>query len=253
MIEKDNTRQVWDSKSYQRDAGFVSKLGEGVLDWLAPQAGERILDLGCGDGALSIKIKQAGAVVVGADASDSFVTSAIELGIDAHVMDAHNLTFKNEFDAVFSNAALHWMLEPEKVIKGVHKSLKPTGRFVGEFGGFGNIAAVTTAMHGLAREMQGDAALAGPWFYPTVDEYSEMLEANGFSVEEIITFYRPTPLPQGIKAWLKVIRGPFFEQFNENEDEAYQRVMDALEPSLKNKKGNWFADYVRLRFRAHRK
>ena len=139
-----NHKQIWDTTSYQRDTGFVATYGEDVLSWLKPQPGEHILDLGCGDGVLTRKIMSSGASVVGADASEGFVETAKSAGIDAHVVDAHAMTYEAEFDAVFSNAALHWMLQPEKVIDGVARALKPSGRFVAEFGGFGNIAAVSS-------------------------------------------------------------------------------------------------------------
>lgn len=242
--------QTWDSDSYQRDTGFVSVYGEDVLQWLQPQRGERILDLGCGDGVLTRKIIETGADVVGVDASESFIESARAAGIDARPADGHDLAFSQEFDAVFSNAALHWMTRPTRVIEGVIRALKPGGRFVGEFGGFGNVAALCSAMHAVSREMGGDDALVAPWFFPTVDEYREMLEDQGLQVADIVTFYRPTPLPNGMRSWLEVMRKPFFEQFADRSEEAYEKVMAALEPSLRDHQGTWIADYVRLRFRA---
>lgn len=242
--------QQWESESYQRDTGFVSEFGSDVLSWLEPQSGERILDLGCGDGVLTQKIVSAGANVIGVDASDSFVNTARTAGLDAHVMDAHDLPFDQEFDAVFSNAALHWMLQPEKVISSVKRSLKPQGRFAGEFGGFGNVAAIITALRAVGKSMDGDPALSGRWFFPTVAQYSTLLEQQGFNVEAITTFYRPTPLPNGMKSWLKVMCSPFFEQFGDRGTEALDKVESALEPSLCDHNGQWFADYVRLRFRA---
>ena len=242
--------QRWDSKSYQRDTGFVSEYGADVLSWLEPQSHERILDLGCGDGALTKKIAETGAKVVGADASESFVRTAIESGLDARVIDAHDMPFEQQFDAVFSNAALHWMLQPHKVIGSVKKALKPEGRFVGEFGGFGNVAAITTAMRGVGSEMGGVIELADIWFFPTVEQYTAMLEEQGFEVERIVSFYRPTPLPTGMRAWLKVMCSPFFDQFGSKSDEVLEKVEAALRPSLCDHTGQWFADYVRLRFRA---
>jgi len=248
MTEADNTRQTWNTKSYQSDTGFVSKYGEGVVEWLDPKPGERILDLGCGDGKLTGKISESGAEVVGVDSSPSFIESAKSVGLDAHLMDGQSLQFDSEFDAVFTSAALHWMLEPQKVVDGVKRALKPGGRFVGEFGAFGNVAAVSSAMRAVGDAMGGNVALAGPWFFPTTEQYRDILEASGFEVRDIISFARPTPLPNGMKAWLGVMRAPFFEQFGRREEEAYEKVLSALKPSMCDHKGKWFADYVRLRF-----
>jgi trans-aconitate methyltransferase len=232
----------------------VSAYGADVLSWLEPQPDQRILDLGCGDGVLTHKIAESGARVVGVDASESFIETAKASGLDAHVVDAHTLTFDQEFDAVFSNAAMHWMLQPDKVIDGVNRALKPGGRFVAEFGGFGNVAAIVTAMHAVGKEMGGDVSLASRWFFPTTDQYRDMLEQGGFQVEEITSFYRPTPLPTGMRAWLKVMSRPFFDQFGgERSEEALDRVEDALRYSMCDHQGQWFADYVRLRFRARLK
>ena len=244
------SKQTWDSKSYQRDTGFVSVYGEDVLAWLDAKPSESILDLGCGDGALTQKIVATGATVIGVDASESFVETAQAAGLDVRLGNGHELDFEAEFDAVFTNAALHWMLEPEKVIDGVARALKPGGRFVGEFGGFGNVAAITTALRAVGSEMGGDLSLSGPWFFPTVAQYSSMLEQRGFAVEEATTFYRPTPLPNDIRSWLAVMRQPFFDQFGDRSEEAYEKVEAALRPSLCDHEGNWIADYVRLRFRA---
>lgn len=246
----DNSRQKWQSDSYQKSTGFVSVYGEDVLSWLDAQPDERILDLGCGDGVLTHKIVELAGDVVGVDASESFVRTACEAGLDVRLMDGHDLTFENEFDAVFSNAALHWMLQPSKVINGVRKALKPGGRFAGEFGGFGNVAAVSAAMRAVGNSMGGNSDLAGPWFYPTVSQYSSMLETGGFKVDKITTFSRPTPLPTGMRGWLQVMRKPFFEQFEDRAEEAYAKVEDALRSSLCDHEGQWIADYVRLRFSA---
>ncbi len=242
--------QTWNSKTYDKNTPFVSKFGEDVLELLAPKEGERILDLGCGNGVLTQKISEVGASVIGVDASQSFVETARIKGVDAVRMDGNALQFNQEFDAVFSNAALHWMLEPEQVLDGVAKSLKPGGRFVGEFGAFGNVAAISSAMNAVGSMMGGDASLAFPWFFPTTDQYAKMLDKAGFKVNLIRSFYRPTPLPTEIRGWLETMRAPFFEQFGSEIETAYSRVIEALRPSLCDENGNWIADYVRLRFSA---
>lgn len=247
-----NSKQVWNSDTYQFNTGFVSQLGKGVVDLLAPKSGERILDLGCGDGVLSLDIAKTGAQVVGVDSSANFVQSAIERGIDARQMNGESLEFENEFDAVFTSAALHWMLNPQPVADGVFKSLKSGGRYVGEFGGFGNIASIVTAMRAVADKMNGDISLAGPWYYPTPAAYEKLLAQSGFTRVSTNLFYRQTLLPNGIEAWLKVMRQPFFDQFGDRSDEALESVVAALKPSLYDDEGNWYADYVRLRFSAHK-
>jgi SAM-dependent methyltransferase len=243
-------RQVWSAETYARHARFVSDLAGPVLEWLAPQAGERVLDLGRGDGVLTAELARRGVSVLGIDISESLLKAAAERGVETRHMDGQNLPFDGEFDAVFSNAALHWMSNASAVIEGVFRALKPGGRFVAEFGGHGNVAAVTTAMRATAWRRGGDAALAGPWFFPSVAVYREMLEERGFRVVRIGLFPRPTPLASGMIAWLRVFRRPFFAQFGADEDVVLSEVEELLAPSLRDAKGNWTADYVRLRVEA---
>ena len=160
------------------------------------------------------------------------------------------MRFESEFDAVFSNAALHWMTRPEAVIAGVWRALKPGGRFVAEFGGHGNVAAIVTAMRAVAVRRGGDLSLAGPWFFPSVEVYRELLEAQGFIVRRIGLYPRPTPLNFGMAEWLKLFRQPFFAQFGDSAQAALDDVQDLLRPSLCDARGNWSADYVRLRVEA---
>ncbi len=243
--------QVWTADSYKKNARFVSDLGSAVLGWLAPKPGESILDLGCGDGALTQKIFATGANVLGVDLSESLLERARERGLEVREMDGEALDFSGEFDAVFTNAALHWMLKPQKVVDGVRRALKPGGRFVGEFGGHGNVAAVITAMRAAARIHGGDGELAGPWFYPTMDEFSEILVQGGFAVTRMALIPRPTPLPTGLVGWLTTFRKPFFDQYDaELREKVLQDVAELLRPSLCDTTGRWTADYVRLRFEA---
>jgi trans-aconitate methyltransferase len=243
-------RQVWNAEDYEKHARFVSDLAGPVLEWLQPQAGERILDLGCGDGVLTEELGRRGVSVLGVDVSESLLAAAAARGVETRPMDGQKLMFDGEFDAVFSNAALHWMSDADAVIDGVFRALRPGGRFVAEFGGHGNVAAVTTAMRAAARRRGGDAALAGPWFFPSVAVYREMLEERGFRVVQIGLFPRPTPLATGMIAWLKVFRRPFFAQYGAAEDQVLAEVEELLAPSLRDARGNWTADYVRLRVEA---
>ena len=243
-------QQTWAANTYNEHARFVSDLAGAVLDWLAVRPGECVLDLGCGDGVITADLARAGALVVGVDMSDSLLSAARALGVDARKMDGEALSFVGEFDAVFSNAALHWMINAEAVIAGVYRALKPGGRFVAEFGGHGNVAAVITAMRATALRRGGDQSIAGPWFYPTPHAYQIMLEQAGFAVKRIGLFPRPTLLKTGMAAWLMVMRAPFFEQFGPEKAIVLKEVEDLLRPALCDVQGNWTADYVRLRLEA---
>ena len=246
-------KQVWGAEKYEKNARFVSDMTSDVVAWLAPRKDERILDLGCGDGALTEKLVQAGAIVVGADNSEVLLFAARKRGLDVHFKDGQALDFGPEFDAVFSNAALHWMTRAEDVVKGVARALKKGGRFVAEFGGHGNVAAIVTALRATAARHGKDPALAAGWFYPTPAEYRALLEANGFSVERIGLFPRPTPLPTGLRGWLSTFRESYFEQWPDAQrEQVISEIENLLAPALRDKAGNWTADYVRLRVAAVR-
>jgi len=242
----------WSAAAYARNARFVSDLGNPVLDLLAPGPGERILDLGCGDGALTERLVAAGATVVGVDGSPDMVAAAAARGLDARLMDGHALGFEAEFDAVFSNAALHWMTEPDRVIAGVARALSPGGRFVGEFGGHGNVAAIRTAIIAvLARDYGIATTLDEIWYFPSVAEHRARLEAAGFAVEEIALIPRPTPVETGMEAWLATLAAPAMAMIPEGDRPgAKAAIADLLGPALCDAAGRWTADYVRLRFRA---
>jgi trans-aconitate methyltransferase len=243
-------RQDWQASSYDAHARFVSDLADGVMDWLAPRKGERILDVGCGDGVLTARIADAGANVIGIDSSAELLAAARARGLDVRAMDGQSLTFDGEFDAVFSNAALHWMTDAAAVVEGVKRALKPGGRFVAEFGGHGNVAAIVTAMLAVAKARHGDARLAMPWYFPSPESYRALLQSRGFRVIRIALIPRPTALPTGMAEWLKLFRGPFFEQFDSEADLALEETVDLLRPSLCSDNGGWTADYARLRVEA---
>jgi SAM-dependent methyltransferase len=168
-------------------------------------------------------------------------------------MEGHALDFVSQFDAVFSNAALHWMRKPKLVIAGVYRALRSRGRFVAELGGHGNVAAIATAMRAVSHARNGDPSLLAPWFFPTVDEYSRHLTEAGFCVKEIALVPRPTPLKTGMDGWLRTFGRSFFDQFPEPErTDVVGEVVELLWPSLCDSKGVWTADHVRLRFFADR-
>jgi trans-aconitate methyltransferase len=244
-------RQNWQARRYSATADFVSSLATPVLELLSPQPGERILDLGCGDGVLSEKIVAAGAELVAVDAAPDMVAAAITRGIDARLMPGQDLTFEREFDAVFSNAALHWMHPPDSVLAGVGRALKPGGRFVGEMGGHNNTAAILVALAAVLGRRGLDAHRLTPWYFPSAASYRKKLEGAGFSVTDIGIFPRPTVLTSGIAAWLDNFAEDFLGVLPEPDRQAARaEVADLLRPVLVDETGAWIADYVRLRFRA---
>ena len=243
---------VWDADRYDANARFVSDLGLGVLEWLNPCEGERILDLGCGDGVLTEKISAAGVSVLGIDASPDMIESAVARGTNAKVADAHALQFLSEFDAVFSNAALHWMTKPDAVIDGVAKALKPGGRFVAEFGGHGNVAAIRTALSAVIEKRFGiEDSPSTIWYFPSVAEHRARLESAGFSVQRIALIPRPTPIPSDMAEWLETLAAPVLAKVPETDRAAVRdETVRLLRPALCDHNGNWTADYIRLRFEA---
>jgi len=242
--------QRWDAERYATNAGFVPVLGESVAALLAPQPGERILDLGCGDGVLTARLSASGAQLVGADASPELVAAARARGVDAHVVDAHALAYESEFDAVFSNAALHWMRRPEEVLRGVRRALRPGGRFVAEFGGHGNVAAITTALRAAIR-LHGEADPDFAWYFPTPSEYAGLLQRHGFQVESMALLPRPTALPAGMSAWLQTFADPWLDGIASTRHAAIlATALELMAPALRDDAGAWTGDYIRLRFHA---
>jgi trans-aconitate methyltransferase len=246
--------QNWDAAQYAQQGRFVADLAGGVFDLLAPKSGERILDLGCGDGALTAKIAAAGAEVVGVDSSPSMVEAARALGLDAQVVNAESLAFDAEFDAVFSNAALHWVRDQSAMLAGVRRALKPGGRFVAEMGGQGNIAAIRVALAAVLRQWGLDAYTLENNFFPGDKEYRARLESAGFAVDQIALIPRPTPLPEsGMRGWLETFRRGLLEKLpEEHREAAIGETVALLKPVLHAEEGGWTADYVRLRFHARK-
>jgi SAM-dependent methyltransferase len=242
--------QRWDPAAYAHSAAFVPRLGRAVLDLLAVQPGERVLDLGCGDGVLTEELVARGADVVGIDSSPEMVEAARGRGIDARVGRATALGFSGEFDAVFSNAVLHWVPEAAAVADGVRNALRPGGRFVGEFGGHGNTAGICIAVQSALR-LRGIEPGPNPWYYPTAAEYAGVLEAAGFEVVSCELVPRPTPLPDGLASWLQVFGEPLLRPAPEELRAALiEEAVAIAAPSLRDHGGNWTADYIRLRFAA---
>jgi trans-aconitate methyltransferase len=227
----------WDAGLYESSSQFVWKFGGDVVSLLKPQPGERILDVGCGTGHLTADIAAAGALTFGIDASPAMIAQARQNfpKLQFQLVDAAEFQSESVYDAVFSNAALHWMLEPDRVAAAVARALKPGGRFVGEMGGKGNISAIDGAIRTNIRN-----------YYPSVSEYSAVLERNGFEVTFMTLFDRPTPLEggeKGLREWLQTFRGDNTRPVEEVESELRPRLFHD---------GRWVADYRRLRFIAVR-
>jgi SAM-dependent methyltransferase len=220
---------------------------------LAPKAGERILDLGCGTGHLAGRIAESGATVVGLDKAESMVAQARRNfpGLSLVVGDAADFAFDEPFDAVFSNAALHWMRPPEKVAACVARALKPGGRLVAEFGGKGNIARVVAAIE-LALDAMGlpQQKAKHPWYFPSVGEYASLLEAHGLQVANAALFTRPTPLEdgeRGLANWMRMLGNAYLEGMPDAvQAEVIRRTEEAMRPACWDG-ARWVADYVRLR------
>jgi len=245
--------QRWDAARYARNASFVAELGRSLLSWLTVPETARLLDLGCGDGALTAELVQRGHSVVAIDASASMVEAARARGIDAHVMDGHHITLpKASFDVVFSNATLHWLTRPREALEGVFATLKPGGEFVAEMGGHGNTRTVLAAIVA-ELEAHGATGTKSPWYFPTPAEYATELERAGFRVEQLAYFDRPTTLPGDVTQWLDMFGGTFLSQMpDERRGALLDAVRTRLRPTLQQPDGTWVLDYVRLRFRARK-
>jgi len=238
----------WDPVKYNKVADFVAKLGEPLLILLEPKLSDSILDVGCGDGSLTAKIKPLCENVLGIDASAEMVLAAKARGLNAVVKDAHDLDFNEQFDGVFSNAALHWMTTPKAVISGIYRALKPQGRFVAEFGGYGNAGKIVdTLITCLERE---GIVYQNPWYFPTSEAYCDLLVQQGFEVECIELFDRFTPLPEHLSEWLEAFGQAFFTNVDVKQK---RHIIDEVTNLVKADllvNGQWHVDYVRLRVKA---
>lgn len=244
----------WDAESYDRKHAFVFEYGEGVLSLLAPQPGERILDVGCGTGHLTSRIAASGARVIGIDSSAEMIEAARAgyPGIEFLLADAADFSFAEPFDAVFSNAALHWVERAEDAVVCMSRALKDGGRFVVEFGGHGNIARIATALERAIREVLGREVSARNYF-PRIGEYASLLERHNLEVRTAQLFDRPTRLEggeEGMRNWIAMFRGHLLEGASEaDREEILRRVEQELRPALFGD-GEWQADYRRLRITA---
>jgi len=241
----------WNPEDYARNAAFVPAMGAAVLTLLDPRAGEGILDLGCGDGVLTQRIVASGARVTGLDPDPAMLAAARARGLDVTEGDGQRLAFDAAFDAVFSNAALHWMADADAVARGVFRALRPGGRFIGECGGHGNVAAIRAGLRAVL-ECRG-LHWSETQRYASVTAWTDTLARAGFvdACAELIP--RPTPLATGMVGWLRTFRIGLLHDIAEVEREPIFGEIEAfLAPMLRDERGDWTADYVRLRFSARR-
>ena len=252
-----NVASRWSATDYAQNAAFVPGLGQAALQRLDPKPGELILDIGCGDGVLTARIAEAGARVIGFDSSEGMVEAARARGIDAFVADAETLELDRQverfgrFDAVFSNAALHWMLDPDAVASGIFEMLKEGGRFVGEMGGAGNLATLRAGLREELVERGYPVPSEDPQWYPTVEEFTRLYCVAGFTDVQAELIERPTDLPGGIAGWVRTFRAGLLDVAMVPEwdrDGVAAAIERRLAPALSRPDGTYFADYVRLRF-----
>jgi SAM-dependent methyltransferase len=233
----------WNAADYARVGGFVAELGGAALDLLDPQPGEHILDVGCGEGTLTKRIVERGATVLGIDNSPEMIAAARARGIDAVLMAAEDIPFTAEFDAAFSNATLHWVLEKEQAARAIFRALKPSGRFAGEMGGEGNLAKLREALDDeLIIRGYVPPAEASNW-YASPDEFAGVYEAAGFQQIDARLIERPTPVEHGLAEWVTTFRRGWLDRAAVPEQERAQ-----IGAAVADRLGSNIADYVRLRF-----
>ena len=248
----------WDPGLYDRKHSFVWKYGEEMVGLLAPQKGELILDLGCGTGHLTHQIAQSGARVTGIDKSAAMIERARAAYPDLEFVeaDAAEIRFPKPFDAVFSNAALHWMKPPAPVVVSIARALRSGGRLVAEFGGKGNLKAIhgamTCALEAMGKPSEGERDLR---YYPSIGEYASLLEQHGLATTYATLFDRPTLLEDGEKGlgnWIETFGGEQIRGLSANErQQLVRRVRDQLVVT-QFRNGTWIADYRRIRIIAVR-
>ncbi len=247
-------KQNWNAEKYQTEAAYVAQLGSPVVELLNPQVAEKILDLGCGDGTLTKQIADLGCQIVGVDSSPEMITLAEQKGLQAKVLAAEAVNHNQEFDAIFSNAVLHWVSDIELATSNVYRALKPGGRFVGEFGGQGNIQTLTSAISDVFSEHPQWGEFHNPWYFPSISQFSKVLDEAGFTVMYVELIPRPTPLKSGVDSWLAIFAEGITRNLDSTQKQLFRELVTSkLKPVLYSETNGWVADYVRIRFKAIKK
>lgn len=240
----------WDTQRYLDRHAFIIERGQALIDLLAPQAGEQVLDLGCGTGDIAVAIADRGAYVVGVDASPAMIDRARERfpGHDYRIADAAALPFEAEFDAVYSHAVLHWVTRASDAVHSIARSLKPGGRLVAELGGFRNCTALETAFADALKRIAG-RNYTSPWYFPRLHDYAALLESQGLVVRAAWYFDLPTPLKgeDGLRQWLIQFLPHHLDGLDDATREAVLATIEAVLKPTVWRDGMWWADYRRLR------
>lgn len=244
------TATDWDSNLYDARHGFVFGYGRDLTALLEAREGERILDLGCGTGHLTAEIAATGAHTTGIDNSPAMLQAARREypHLDFVLADAAAFSFAQPFDAVFSNAALHWVREPESAAGCVARALRKGGRFVAEMGGRGNVASLIEALREAAWEI-AQAPSTHAWYFPSVGEYAALLERHGLAVQSAALFDRPTELEgeEGLAKWLEMFGAAMLSEVPAPlRGQVVEHAAERLAPHI-FRDGRWYADYRRLR------
>jgi trans-aconitate 2-methyltransferase len=248
--------KMWDVNLYEQKHAFVYEFGKGLIPLLQPQPGELILDLGCGTGHLTHAIAESGAHVIGIDSSASMIETARSTypQLEFHVADARDFSFASPFDAIFSNATLHWIIEADQVARCISASLKPGGRFIAEFGGKDCVATIRTAIQESFQEIMQREVDFG-WYFPSIGEYASILEKQDLVVRSALLFDRPTPLEDGemgLRNWIQMFVDRVFHNVS---DDIKQQILARTEEKTRDRlfnNGQWIADYTRLRIVAYK-
>ena len=251
-MKKTEETNKWNPERYNKHTHFVSALALPVVDLLAPQTGEQILDVGCGEGTLAMEIERRGAKVVGIDMSQEMVDFSKSKGLEVYVGTVTDLPYASLFDGVFSNAVLHWVKDARIAVQNIAKVLKPGGRFVCEFGGEGNAYHLVSAMEEVFANYPDFGVFDNPWYFPSVEAYKSLLESEGFDVEYIEIIPRPTPMDD-ISNWLDIFSNGVTSNLTQEQFEVFKKESTKILKTKIYSEEGWMLDYKRLRVKALKK